>query len=179
MLEIIIQGRGGQGAQTAGNLLARAFFAEGKHIQVFATYGGARRGTPVSSFIRVDDKPIRRRCDIEHPQAILCFDASLLDKKLLAGVSKDTVIVVNSVKPAEEFKKYADCHFHSIDGFGISQEHGLGRFINSTLLGAFASILKAPTIESMRQTIAESAPVKTEENVSACIAGYERMQASV
>lgn len=178
MLEIIIQGRGGQGAQTAGNLLARAFFAEGKHIQVFATYGGARRGTPVSSFIRVDDKPIRRRCDIEHPQAILCFDASLLDKKLLAGVSKDTVIVVNSVKPAEEFSDYADCQFFSIDGFGVSQEHGLGRFINSTLLGAFASILKTPTIDSMRQTIAESAPVKTEENVSACIAGYERMQAS-
>jgi pyruvate ferredoxin oxidoreductase gamma subunit len=179
MLEIIIQGRGGQGAQTAGNLLARAFFAEGKHIQVFATYGGARRGTPVSSFIRVDDKPIRRRCDIEHPQAILCFDASLLDKKLLAGVNKDTVVVVNSVKPAEEFTAYADCHFHSIDGFGVSQEHGLGRFINSTLLGAFASILKTPGIEAMRQTIAESAPVKTNENISACVDGYERTQASI
>ncbi|HJP35196.1 MAG TPA: 2-oxoacid:acceptor oxidoreductase family protein, partial [Gammaproteobacteria bacterium] len=54
MLEIIIHGRGGQGAQTAGNLLAMAFFAEGKFIQSFATYGGARRGTPVSSFIRID-----------------------------------------------------------------------------------------------------------------------------
>ena len=48
MLEIMIQGRGGQGAQTAGNLLAAAFFAEGREVQSFATYGGARRGTPVS-----------------------------------------------------------------------------------------------------------------------------------
>jgi len=47
MLEIIVQGRGGQGAQTAGNLLASAFFAEGRYVQTFATYGGARRGTPV------------------------------------------------------------------------------------------------------------------------------------
>ena len=50
MLQILIQGRGGQGAQTAGNLLARTFFAEGKYVQTFATYGGARRGTPVNSF---------------------------------------------------------------------------------------------------------------------------------
>ena len=49
MLQIMIQGRGGQGAQTAGNLLAMAFFDAGKQVQCFASYGGARRGTPVSS----------------------------------------------------------------------------------------------------------------------------------
>ena len=58
MQQIIIQGRGGQGAQMAGNLLAAAFFAAGRQVQCFATYGGARRGTPVSSFIRVDDRPV-------------------------------------------------------------------------------------------------------------------------
>ena len=41
MLEILIQGRGGQGAQTAGNQLARAFFAEGKFVQ--AVPGAAPR----------------------------------------------------------------------------------------------------------------------------------------
>ena len=84
MLEIIIQGRGGQGAQTAGNLLAATFFAEGRHVQSFASYGGARRGTPVSSFIRVDDKPVRVRCDIERADAILCFDATLLAEEVAA-----------------------------------------------------------------------------------------------
>ena len=49
MLQIVIQGRGGQGAQTAGNLLAAAFFAAGQEVQCFASYGGARRGTPVNS----------------------------------------------------------------------------------------------------------------------------------
>ncbi len=178
MLEIIIQGRGGQGAQTAGNLLARAFHLEGKHIQVFATYGGARRGTPVSSFIRVDDKPVRLRCDIENPDAILCFDASLLDARLLRGVNSDTVIVVNSAKPAGDFTELAESRFFTVDGFTLSRENGLGRFINSSLLGAFVSVLKAPDIESMRQTIAESAPVKTEENVKACLDGYQCMQAT-
>lgn len=176
MLEIIIQGRGGQGAQTAGNLLAKAFFAEGKHIQVFATYGGARRGTPVSSYLRVDDKPIRLRCDIENPDAILCFDASLLDQRLLAKAGEDTLIVVNSPIPVEQFTNASGGKLFTIDGLRVSRENGLGKFINSTLLGAFASVLKSPGIETMSETIAESAPVKTEENVSACRDGFQLMQ---
>ncbi|MCC7098292.1 MAG: 2-oxoacid:acceptor oxidoreductase, partial [Rubrivivax sp.] len=35
MREIIIVGRGGQGAQVAGNQLAQAFFDEGKYVQSF------------------------------------------------------------------------------------------------------------------------------------------------
>ena len=101
MLQIIIQGRGGQGAQTAGNLLATAFFAAGRQVQAFSSYGGARRGTPVSSFIRVDDWPIRLRCDIERADAILCFDSTLLDARLLAAASPDTLIVVNSAQSPE------------------------------------------------------------------------------
>jgi len=93
VLQIMIQGRGGQGAQTAGNLLAMAFFAEGRQVQAFSSYGGARRGTPVNSYLRVDDKPIRLRCDIEKADAILCFDASLLEGKLLATARPDTLIV--------------------------------------------------------------------------------------
>jgi pyruvate ferredoxin oxidoreductase gamma subunit len=63
VLQIIIQGRVGHGAQLAGSLLPMAQFAEGREVQSFATFGGARRGTPISSFIRMDDKPIRLRCD--------------------------------------------------------------------------------------------------------------------
>ena len=52
MLQLIIQGRGGQGAQLAGKIMADMFFKEGKDVLVYATYGGARRGTPVSSSLR-------------------------------------------------------------------------------------------------------------------------------
>ena len=68
MLQIIIQGRGGQGAQTAGNLLAHAFFAANRQVQAFASYGGARRGTPVSSYLRVDDQPVRLPVGMTEPE---------------------------------------------------------------------------------------------------------------
>src|SRR3972149_3828287 len=96
MLQIVIHGRGGQGAQLAGNLLAMAFFAEGRQVQTFATYGGARRGTPVSSSIRVDDRPIRLRCDIEQADAMLVFDASLLDGRLVSMARAAALLVAHS-----------------------------------------------------------------------------------
>ncbi|RYY69616.1 MAG: hypothetical protein EOO24_50675, partial [Comamonadaceae bacterium] len=125
MLQIIIQGRGGQGAQTAGNLLAKAYFAEGRQVQAFASYGGARRGTPVSSFLRVDDRPVRLRCDIERADAILCFDASLLQGALLAAAHADTVIVVNSARSAADFRQSLPGYrVIPVDGLAISRRQG-------------------------------------------------------
>jgi pyruvate ferredoxin oxidoreductase gamma subunit len=177
MQQVIIQGRGGQGAQTAGNLLSEAFFAEGKHVQSFASYGGARRGTPVSSFIRIDDRPIRVRSDIDKPDAILCFDASLLEGKegsLLRLATPDTLIVVNSARSAADLKGLGNFRIVPIDGIAISQQNQLGRIVNSALLGAFVFALGAPTIESMNQTLAASVPKKKDENMQACLDGYAR-----
>jgi pyruvate ferredoxin oxidoreductase gamma subunit len=176
MLEIIVQGRGGQGAQTAGNLLARAFFAEGRFVQTFATYGGARRGTPVFSFLRVDDAPIRLRCNIERPQAILCFDDSLLDARLLAFATPATAIVVNSAQATEAFAGLGDYRVLPVDGIGIARRNGMGRIVNSALLGAIAAVLDAPSPDTLDTTLRDQAPVKQEENVRACREGFSAMR---
>jgi len=173
MLEIIVQGRGGQGAQTAGNLLALAFFEEGKQVQSFASYGGARRGTPVTSMIRVDEKPVRLRCDIERADAILCFDRTLLDARLLQRADRDTLIMVNSTGSPADHSDQGNYRIFPIDAVTIAQEYGLGRIVNSALLGAFCCLLGAPSLDTMSATIAESAPVKPDENVAACRAGFE------
>ncbi len=173
MLEIIVQGRGGQGAQTAGNLLALAFFEEGNEVQSFASYGGARRGTPVTSMIRIDDKPIRLRCDIERPDAILCFDRTLLEAQLLPLADRDTLIMVNSAESPEDHSRLGDYRIFPIEAVTIAQQYGLGRIVNSVLLGAFCRLLGAPALDTMSATISESAPDKADENVAACRAGFE------
>ena len=180
MLQYIIQGRGGQGAQTAGNLLARAFFAADQQVQSFATYGGARRGTPVSSFIRVDDKPIRVRCDIEQADAILCFDASLLEGRLLAAARTDTLIVVNSARTPEQFAATLPGYrVLPVDGLRIARHNGLGRIVNSALLGAFARAIEAPTIDILSATLAAEAPKHGDRNVAACREGYDFIDAQL
>jgi pyruvate ferredoxin oxidoreductase gamma subunit len=173
VLEIIIQGRGGQGAQTAGNLLAGAFHAQGLHVQCFASYGGARRGTPVNSYIRVDQRPVRVRCDIERADAILCFDASLLEGRLLASADANTLIVVNSARSASEFARLLPGkRVIPIDALSISGKLGLGRIVNSALLGALARVIKAPSLDVLTQALVDNAPKQHDENVAACAEGY-------
>ena len=178
MIEIVIQGRGGQGAQTAGNLLAAAFFAAGREVQCFASYGGARRGTPVSSFLRVDERPIRVRCDIERADAILCFDASLLGPALLACADERTLIVVNSAQTRADFAcTLPGRRVIPIDGLGVSRRHGLGRIVNSALLGALARALEAPTLAVLEATLTERSPKLHDENIAACEDGWHRADA--
>lgn len=157
-----------------------AFFAEGREVQSFATYGGARRGTPVSAFIRVDESPIRTRCDIERADALLCFDASLLEARLLTSAAPGALIVVNSRRtPAQFGAALAGYRVMPVDGIGISQRHGLGRIVNSALLGAFARALGAPALETLSRIVSEQAPKNASENLAACIEGYRALEAQL
>jgi len=173
MLQIKILGRGGQGAQLAGQVLATAFFHEGKYIQSFASYGGARRGTLVSAFLRVDERPILLRCDVDNPDAILFFDSSLISKVLLKGAGPHTKIMVNSSKSSDEFKWLGDYDLTTVDALHIARSQSLGRIVNSALMGSFAALLGAPQKENLLETVREMSPAKVEENVASCLAGYE------
>ncbi|MCF8478354.1 MAG: 2-oxoacid:acceptor oxidoreductase family protein [Pseudolabrys sp.] len=174
MREIIILGRGGQGAQTAGNQLAQAFYAEGQYVQTFATYGGARRGTPVTSSIRVDDRPVRLRCNIERASAMLCFDGSLLDKDFLRSADAETVVVVNTSNPKEAFDALGDFRIVPVNGKEIARKFDMGKVVNSALLGAFIAVLSRPAIKTMCDIIALTAPAKKQENIAACQYAYDQ-----
>lgn len=176
MREILIIGRGGQGAQTAGNLLAQAYFAEGQFVQTFATYGGARRGTPVTSSIRVDDQPIRLRCDIECADAMLCFDDTLLDEALLGRVGNQSMVVVNSTRSSEDFSALGACKIVAFDGMEIARRNEMGKVVNSALLGAFVAKLQDPGIDTMCEVIEQTAPVKQQQNVAACRQAYQQLR---
>ncbi len=175
MRELVIVGRGGQGAQTAGIQLAQAFYSGGQYVQTFATYGGARRGTPVFSTLRVDDQPIRLRCDVVHADAILVFDETLLDAMVLARVTDKTQIVVNSGKPAAAFAELGDLNISTIDGLEIAAKNGMGKVVNSALLGAFIAALNNLDIDTLCRVIEETAPVKHQENVAACREAFEQL----
>ncbi len=100
MHEIRIHGRGGQGAVLAGSILATAFVAEGKHVVAVPSFGFERRGAPVASFLRVDDKPIRQMTNIYRPDCILCIDPTVARAvNIFDGVTDDAVLVQTTAKP--------------------------------------------------------------------------------
>jgi pyruvate ferredoxin oxidoreductase gamma subunit len=71
-------GRGGQGAWTASELLARAAIHEGKYIQSFPEFGPERMGAPVKAYTRISDEPIRLHCAVYNPSLAAVMDPTLL-----------------------------------------------------------------------------------------------------
>jgi 2-oxoacid:acceptor oxidoreductase gamma subunit (pyruvate/2-ketoisovalerate family) len=83
MIEIRIHGRGGQGNVAAAELLSIAAFHDGKFAQAFPSFGAERVGAPVQAFVRIDDKKIRTREDVLHPDYIIAHSQCNYDRSLL------------------------------------------------------------------------------------------------
>ena len=158
MIEIRFHGRGGQGAAVASSIIADAIFSEGREVQSFPMFGVERRGAPVAAFIRVDDKPIRVKCEIEDPQYVLVMDPTLVEAvDVTAGVQADGVIVINSPLDAKELGLGEGFKVYAFDGTTLAEQHGLGTrtapIVNTTMLGVFAKITGLVGIDALEASI--------------------------
>ncbi len=123
MKEIRIHGRGGQGAVTASEVLAIAAFHDGKYCQAFPSFGVERRGAPVEAFTRISDKPINIREHVYEPDYVIVLDPTLLANVDVArGVKDDGIIIINSNKPASEFKLDTKARVETIDMTAAAME---------------------------------------------------------
>ncbi len=103
LTEIRIEGRGGQGNVVAAYMLAEAAFEAGRFAQAFPTFGPERRGAPVASFVRISDRPVRRRCQVREPLYVIIQDPSLLHVAGAAqGVLPGGGVLINSSKTPEQ-----------------------------------------------------------------------------
>lgn len=172
MLEVRIHGRGGQGAQVACQILAAAFFRSGRSVQAFAAYGGERRGAPVTAFLRADDRPIRRRCDIEQPRYGLVLDATLLREfPAIADIQPGGVLVANG-DPPPGLRLPSGARLATVDATAIARQVGLGPIVSTAALGAFAGATGLVSLDDLTAAVEEGSPAKKRENVEACTAGY-------
>ena len=103
MVEFRWHGRGGQGAWTASELLARTALDEGKYIQSFPEFGPERMGAPVTAFTRISTEPIRLHCAIYDPDVVIVLDNTLLKTvPVTAGLNRDedSLIINSTEEPA-------------------------------------------------------------------------------
>jgi len=97
VFEVRIHSRGGEGGVTAARLLAIAAIRDGKYASACPFYGAERRGAPVVSFVRIDDRPVRVYSQIRTPDLVVVLDASLVDVvDVLSGLKANGTILINS-----------------------------------------------------------------------------------
>ena len=178
MIEIRFHGRGGQGAVVASEILASAFFKEGKFVQSFPTFGVERRGAPVAAFIRVDDQPILLRCEIYQPDHIVVLDPTLiLAVDVTAGLKAGGWIIVNSDRRPEELELPERFKVATVDANRIAVKHRLGSptnpIVNTAILGAFARITRLVGLDPLLEAVREAVPLQKEANVAATREAYE------
>ena len=93
----------------ASRIVSRAAFLAGHAVQDSPLYGAERRGAPVVAFVRVAEAgPIAERGYVEHPDAVVVMDDSLLSQReagVLDGVDGGTVVLANSRSSAEELRR--------------------------------------------------------------------------
>jgi len=165
--EVRWHGRGGQGAWTASELLARAAIREGKYIQSFPEFGPERMGAPVKAFTRISDGPINLHCAIYAPDVVAVLDPTLLKTvPVTEGLKKDGVLVINTRETPAQLEKQLDFprqQLWTISATDIAVEI-LGRPItNTAMLGAVARAAATVDLKSIQEAVKERFPLKIAE----------------
>jgi pyruvate ferredoxin oxidoreductase gamma subunit len=162
MFQVRIHGRGGQGVVTAAELLSIAAFGEGRHAQAFPSFGSERMGAPVIAFCRIDDREIRLREPIADPDAVIVQDPTLLHQvDLFSGLRTGGYVLINSGRSFEELGigdlalRFPPAHLRCVPASEIAQAH-VGRPLpNAALLGGFAGLTGAVSLEAVVAAIEE------------------------
>lgn len=178
MLEIRIHGRGGQGAVTAGELLAKTAGAEGKWSQSFPKFGVERRGAPVQSYCRIDDERIRIHQELYEPDLVMVLDSSLISVvDVVSGLKKGGTVIVNTKAEPGELGLEGDFEVRTVDATTIAREK-LGRpIVNTAVLGAFVKVTGVVDLEKLIHEVKEHFGEKLgEKNAEAVKACYEAVK---
>ena len=155
-------GRGGQGAWTASELLARAAIKEGKYIQSFPEFGPERMGAPVKAYTRISDEPIRLHCAVYNPTLAAVMDPTLLATvPVTKGLGKEGILIVNTPKDPKKIKeelKMTEGTVWTVSATDLAMRI-LGRPItNTAMLGAVARATDVVKMESIKKAVKERFP---------------------
>jgi len=167
MYEIRIHSRGGQGGVTAARLVALAAIHDGKYATACPFYGAERRGAPIVSFVRIDDKPIRIYSQIKKPDLVVVLDASVMDVvDVLQGLKHGGRVFINSPRKRE----FAGFSTFNADLTGIALRENLvvagSPILNTPVLGALAKmgiISAGSATQAIREMFTDERNVKAAE----------------
>jgi phenylglyoxylate dehydrogenase gamma subunit len=177
MYEVRFHGRGGQGAVMGAEILAKALIEEGKFAVTIPAFGFERRGAPVQSYLKFDEKLIRQHNNVRQPHCVVCIDPTVPNSvNIFQGIRENGLVVLCTKKSLERLKldpnvkKVALC-----DGVGIALGI-IGRPITNTImLGAFAKATGLVSLESINYAMGETAfrDAALEKNIIAVKRGYD------
>ena len=163
-IEIIIHGRGGQGAVTACEIIAEAAYLSGNFVDVHAypSFGAERRGAPVQAFAKLSrTDTIWDRAQIENPNILIVFDETVLNQEIVSSLTQGGLFIINSEKDPEffvnEFNLSSDTKIVIADISKLSIEKNLtidgNPVINTPILGLLSKALPDLNLNNLKTVL--------------------------
>jgi pyruvate ferredoxin oxidoreductase gamma subunit len=178
LVEIRWHGRGGQGAVTSAEMLARAAIIEGKYAQAFPAFGPERRGAPVLAFVRIDaGHPVRERAEITKPDVVVVLDSGLLSiVNVAAGLKPGGIAIINTKDNTEQLKKAfgSNCVLATVDASSIAREVLGVPITNTTMVGAVIKATGVIKLESLVEPLKHRFGRLADKNIEAVKRGFEQ-----
>ncbi|MDO8568473.1 MAG: 2-oxoacid:acceptor oxidoreductase family protein [Dehalococcoidales bacterium] len=177
LVEIRWHGRGGQGAVTSAELIARAAISEGKYAQAFPSFGPERRGAPVMAFDRVDaSSPIKIRAEITQPDVVVVLDPGLLGiMNVAAGLKDNGLVIINTKKSASQIRS----EFGIKGRLAVVNANTIAREVlgvpitNTTMVGALLKGTGIVKLESMGEPLQKRFGKLADRNLKAMARAFE------
>lgn len=173
--QITITGFGGQGVVLAGKIVGQAAAIRDKlESTLVQSYGPESRGGACNAQVTIADTPIYFPY-IQNPDILVCMSQSGYDKQY-PTLKPDGMLIIEQdlVKPIDKRE-----HF-SVPCTRFAEELGNKMMANIIMVGFFAAITAAVSMEAARATVEKSVPKGTEEkNLKAFARGWEFAQATL
>lgn len=184
MVAIRMEAIGGQGANSAGKILAEAAVLgqdfTGNH---FSSFGSEKRGSPVRSFVRFspDKQVIRSASFISRPDLLVVFHENLLSThpEIFEGVGPSTDLLVNSPQAPEKLVFPQGSSFRrvgTVDATHLARKHVCG--LNAAMLGAcceFIAELDPEILQTTLERFFSRSPLRV-QNLEGFVAGREKLK---
>ncbi|MFW9827900.1 MAG: 2-oxoacid:acceptor oxidoreductase family protein [Candidatus Thorarchaeota archaeon] len=163
-VEIIIHGRGGQGAVTACEIIAEAAYLSGNFFDVHAypSFGAERRGAPVQAYAKLSrTDTIWDRAQIENPNILIVFDETVLNPEIISSLKHDGIFIINSEKEPDffinEYNLSTDVKIAVADISTLALEKNLtidgNPVINTPILGLLSKVLPDLSLDNLKTVV--------------------------
>ena len=164
IINIVIVGRGGQGAVTACEIIAEAAYLSGNFVDVHAypSFGAERRGAPIQAFAKLSKKEkIWDRSQIDNPDIIIILDETVLNQSLSSSLKDNGILIINTDKEPEfffdKFNLSRNIHIIVADINKLALEKGLTidgmPVVNTAILGALSKSLTELNLDNLNKVV--------------------------
>ena len=114
------------------------------------------------------------KCGIRKPRELICLDDSLIDiEEVGSSLRTNGRICVNTGKSYDALNPLHSFTLGLINARKISESLGLGRVMNTAILGAYWKMVAHLPLDSLLSAIEDTIPAKKKENLEAVRQAYE------